>query len=400
MAAYIDLEVEVLAFLACLILLVDFHKNIKRLPDSILFKLLLIAVMAQLVFEGLILGFTGKTFQVAKTLLMVFNGLYYFQSALISFIWVLYADYKMFGDIKGLRYRCIAYSMPFIAAAVMGLGSIWTGWVFNITSENEVARGSIYTDSLFFTQTYLCLAMVLYTWVLSLVKASKAKTARERRDFLLIGSFVYLPIIGGFVQVQPFAKGVPLLWPLTSLSLMMIYINIQSSKISQDFLTMAYNQRMLDQYLASSYKNLRVEESLYLLKIDIDGFTKINETYGKDEGDRDLIALAKILAKISGQEGLFLAREEGSRFSYAFVDVTDEKANELVEKISDALYQAKKEKKFAHPFTVAMGYAKVGLDVKDALHVLDLTADSQLYLNKKETDAEQVQPAEESPVVK
>lgn len=82
------------------------------------------------------------------------------------------------------------------------------------------------------------------------------------------------PLIGGIVQMLLY--GTDLLWPMTSVALVMVYINIQQQNVSRDGMTGLNNRRRLDQYIDVLSKE-HIKEPLCYSIMDIDYFKEIND---------------------------------------------------------------------------------------------------------------------------
>ncbi len=101
----------------------------------------------------------------------------------------------------------------------------------------------------------------------------------------------------------------------------------------------------------------RFGSKLFLYMIDIDDFKQINDRFGHDSGDAALIALARILERVTRKSDL-LARYGGEEFVIASLDNDSTGAAALAERIRSSVE--------AHPFeagtrelrmTVSVGYA-------------------------------------------
>ncbi|MCI2069151.1 MAG: GGDEF domain-containing protein [Bacilli bacterium] len=382
------LEIEAFTFAIVLVLYVSFLRRSESMLDDRLFKYVLLAVAAEIVIETVSRCLQERTFGGAALTwsLRVIVALFYSLEAVCCFFWLRYADCKLGATPRGLKIRTFLYLAPTLAVLVLSVGSIWTNWVFTISDANVFTRGNQYTDALYFSANYICLAMLVYIWVRSLICAKKATTKRERKEALLVGSFMYLPLIGAFLQVQPFAQDIPLLWTTTVLSLLIIFITIQSSKISQDSLTLVYNNSMLTHYLSQAYSKLDNENSfVYLILIDVDGFKKFNQTFGREEGDKALVQIAGILKEVSSPKNLFLARYESDKFAIAFTEEMDDKAEEIISEVQQRMSKENEDANKAKGYSLrlAIGYSKLGAGFANGPDLLISTADTQMYLNKR-----------------
>ncbi|WP_207726528.1 GGDEF domain-containing protein [Anaerocolumna chitinilytica] len=106
------------------------------------------------------------------------------------------------------------------------------------------------------------------------------------------------------------------------MSLLIIYINIQDSSLDTDYLTGVYNRRQLDKYLNIRIKNSNELKTFSAMLIDLDGFKKINDTFGHDTGDEAIKEAAQIIRNSLRRDD-FVARYGGDEF-FVILDSSDE----------------------------------------------------------------------------
>lgn len=129
-----------------------------------------------------------------------------------------------------------------------------------------------------------------------------------------------LPIALG-ATLQIIFYGWALAWAGMMVSLLIIYFNMQDSSLNTDYLTGVYNRRQLDKYLEISIKNCTENKTFSALLIDLNGFKKINDTFGHDIGDEAIKAAAQIIKKSLRRDD-FVARYGGDEF-FAILDNSD-----------------------------------------------------------------------------
>jgi two-component system cell cycle response regulator len=114
-----------------------------------------------------------------------------------------------------------------------------------------------------------------------------------------------------------------------------------------DDLTRLYNSRYLDQVLRREVKRAgRSGRPLSMLFIDLDGFKRINDTYGHLHGSQALIEAAVVI-RGSARETDVVARFGGDEFAVILPDTHTEGARSVAERI--------RERIAAHPFLEAEG---------------------------------------------
>jgi diguanylate cyclase (GGDEF)-like protein len=151
----------------------------------------------------------------------------------------------------------------------------------------------------------------------------------------------------------------------------------------RDPLTRVFNRRHLEERFASevAFAN-RHKTPLSLLLLDIDGFKRINDTYGHVAGDSTLRVLARtlltmvrvedVVGRYGGEEFAVLARSIDRRGTIAFAERMRKGIQELIVPTEDA----------GLSFTVSIGISHAdGTDSCDAQRMFE-AADRALYAAK------------------
>lgn len=164
-------------------------------------------------------------------------------------------------------------------------------------------------------------------------------------------------------------------------------INIYQTKLEniakEDALTELSNRRAFNESfekLSRLYYRGNIK-SITLILIDIDNFKSINDNHGHLVGDRVLKMIAKIL-KSSLRLSDTIARWGGEEFAILLVDVSDEEALSIAEKLRSAI---KENHDFKHilssEVTISLGVSR--LQSTDSQDGLIQRVDAALYEAKK-----------------
>lgn len=102
----------------------------------------------------------------------------------------------------------------------------------------------------------------------------------------------------------------------------------------EDRLTKTYNRQHLEKLLQDELE--KASRDLSIIKIDIDNFKKINDTYGHVKGDQILKTLAEMI-KDKLQKGNFLGRYDGDEFIVGLPNTKLRDTLEIAEKIRKAI---------------------------------------------------------------
>ena len=166
-----------------------------------------------------------------------------------------------------------------------------------------------------------------------------------------------------------------------------IFLESEAEKAYHDALTGAYNRRYLDTNLKNVLDNMsRSGNILSLLMIDIDFFKNYNDTYGHDEGDKCLIAVAEVLMEGVKRKGDFVARYGGEEFTVVMPDTDEAGARLMAEKLLNEIW----ERKIPHISSPISDYVTVSIGAVTGKVFYDRTgadyikrADKMLYISKQ-----------------
>jgi len=157
---------------------------------------------------------------------------------------------------------------------------------------------------------------------------------------------------------------------------------LQAMSITDD-LTRLYNRRgflTLGREMLNMGK--RIKKRIVLLYADLDGFKKINDEFGHQEGDRVLIEVAGIL-KETFRESDIIARVGGDEF--VLLGLIDSVINLeiLTARLQDKLRLHNERGRF--PYQISMSIGGVSYDIDSSLSIQELLsqADKLMYKQKQ-----------------
>ena len=75
--------------------------------------------------------------------------------------------------------------------------------------------------------------------------------------------------------------------------------------------------------------------------MDIDNFKSINDTYGHDNGDKVILAIAKYIRLINNDKHIFVARYGGEEFAFIFMNTPRHKVVEKLQEIRQMISEYK-----------------------------------------------------------
>lgn len=268
---------------------------------------------------------------------------YYIMNPTICMVWYFYVDYQIYRDEKHLKKVLIPIIIPAVVNVVLVIGSIWNHALFYIDDSNVYHRGK-----LFLVMAACAFFYLIYTFALTIIK----RQSLPKQDFIPITIFMIPVIIGGLVQTIFY--GLSLIWACTTISILIIFINLQNTKLYTDHLTGLYNRRQLDRYLQHKVRN---NESGLLagLMVDVDSFKTINDQFGHNAGDQALVETSEIL-KMTFRKNDFIARFGGDEF--VIVMALQEKADlqKAIERLNENVAHFNTQKTVPYTISLSIGY--------------------------------------------
>ncbi|HVM32550.1 MAG TPA: sensor domain-containing diguanylate cyclase [bacterium] len=153
----------------------------------------------------------------------------------------------------------------------------------------------------------------------------------------------------------------------------------------RDGLTGLYNHRFFQERLEEELaKADRYNKDLGFLLMDVDHFKKFNDTYGHQEGDKVLRAVAEIAQGTIRQKVDILARYGGEEFAVILPETDLNAARDLAERvrrnIADHAFES--ENKTSYKVTVSIGVSTYPFDAREQSKLIQ-AADEGLYESKR-----------------
>lgn len=368
------LEINIISMIIPLLILFRSRRENNRQATNLAYNRVAVMTLLFVIIDTvwiLIDGVPGAAFGFSNYLL---NSLYLFISGYICYLWFEYVLCKLRGSSSRINVCAVLRCLPLAVLLVMCVATPFTGWLYEISPDNVYMRGPFVA-----VHQIICYVYMLATCGYSLRYAARKTSPERKSEALTLCSFLILPIAGGIISA--FIYGLPMLCPCVSLSLMMVYLNLQSMQISTDELTGLNNRRQFDRYLLAQTESPHRDRHMFLLMLDVDDFKKINDTWGHSAGDTALVRTAGILKKTCGEWNCFLARYGGDEFAiiiecteYAGLDRFREELNAAFER-----FNLSGEEQWS--LTVSVGYSELIQDC-DTPAALFSRADSDLYQAK------------------
>ena len=373
MLMFIAAEVNLIGIIILALILSKLNRNDKQTATTA-FRRTAAAVLVIMVVDTSWLLVDGHPSPTLIVVNYAVNVLYQILSCLIAYLWVWYVRCKLNREVSASRRHAVLLALPLALESLLCLSSPWTHWTFLITDQNVYQRGPLALLRFVLVCVYFVGASVR-----ALVYARKETDREKRAGAISLALFVVLPLAGGFASI--YSAYLPTIWPLSAVSLLMVYLNLLNRQISTDSLTGLNNRRQFDDFLRAQMEGQRREGMLSLMLIDIDDFKQINDTYGHAVGDDALYNAASIMKRVCGKGNAFLARYGGDEFAIVFEAMRSDDAAKLRDELECAFVEFNKQRPGRYVLKFSLGAATLLPGMSAPLELIRL-ADARLYEDK------------------
>jgi len=339
-------QTNIIAIVILLIIFFNFRKQVRStyVANRYFFGLVLLNIVI-LIIEIINNAFKSSPFHLGQLIYVSTIAIYFLLIPLIISIWVLYINFHIYENNQYTKKLLILLSpvvmihFLFIVFSVFGFN-----FVFGLDSMGNYYRGEYYNTILILSFLVLISSLFYISWHRNILSKS---------DWFALMIFPIPPMIASLLQfVNP---EITLLWPSMTVSLIIIYINIQSKIINTDPLTGLYNRREFDKQVIYLSNMKSSKKNICAIMIDIDDFKLINDEHSHQIGDIALVDLGVILKK-SVRKDDFVARIGGDEFCVILETDDEGVLFEIVDKINENIRYYNQKKQFKLPMDLSMGY--------------------------------------------
>lgn len=369
-------EINLICIIILLLFKCQLHEKSKSFSTvSVVFNLLIQATILFCVSDMVAGSLRGQFFWGAAPILEVSNLIYFEALAIISYLWMLYVFLKLNSTPVFSKKRLFLWSIPLLIFSLIALSNPFTHLLFFIDENHLYVRSnSIYLHWLV-TWFYLLLPTVQTASVI----AHEPNKIR-RRELTPLLYFIIAPIIA--CTIQMLCYGVSSSQVGITISIVMIFLVMQSNQVLTDALTGLNNRRGFDHHLSSHILH-QPNALLALFMIDLDDFKQVNDRFGHTMGDLALQDAADVLRQACKDlsQRLFLCRYGGDEFLIVGTNCSPAEIALLQKQIHQELANKAKQ----HPFalTVSIGVATGMCSTTEDLEHLLREADKAMYREKR-----------------
>ncbi len=377
MTGLLYLEIDLIGIAIIAILFFGRKHSAVQAQDQVIFDYLLIFSAFVILLDGVTWYLDGKPGDIVYIFISFVAVTYNIFVPVLGFIWLLYCRYKVNNDITVVKRKFILYFLPIALNLSLSIYSLYDGVIFSISDENVYMRGSM-----FYINVIINLGYLFYSTLICLIHAIKEGNLIKKNELYTMAAFILPPMLGGIIQVSFY--GLSLIWVCLSISLLLMYMNIQAHMISIDTLTGINNRWQLTRYLETKTKNISEDKALFVFMIDVDEFKSINDKYGHAVGDEALINTANVLKKYCGQTHNFLARLGGDEFVIVAEADSIEDAELMRDELMSMVCEYNKDSDNVYDINLSIGFSGIHeQDHFESVSKLLAEADKNMYSIKQ-----------------
>jgi len=273
-----------------------------------------------------------------------FNSLLYIVAPVAPSFWVLYTYHLVLSDERKIKRLRNVLAAALALNAVISVASLYTGWYFHVDAENLYHRGP-----LFLLYVGYCGLLLFYAFLFILVNRKQF----QKKQFYAMILFFAPQVVG--IALQLFHYGGSYNWSGMMVSLLIIYLNFQTSNLNTDYLTVANSRLHLQQYIKAKIRGSSGRRTFGAIMIDIDNFKHINDNFGHTTGDEALKDAVRIL-KDSLRRDDFIARFGGDEFIIVLDVQTQKMLEDMIQRIQRRIASFNSQSAKPYRLSFSLGY--------------------------------------------
>lgn len=221
----------------------------------------------------------------------------------------------------------------------------------------------------------------------ALIMAIKQKRREQNLDRIKVCNYlIFFPIptiLVSFLQIVFY--GVTLIWICMAVSLLIIFLNVQSEQISKDTLTGLLNRGYLDAYLnrilITTKGKPEQRERYFAMIVDMDDFKQVNDNYGHVEGDKLLVAAAELIRDSCRPDDV-VTRMGGDEFFIIGQRDYQSEVEKLMQRIIENVDLYNQQSNTPYDMCMSLGFAMLNGSIKRPDQFIT-AADIDMYKNKE-----------------
>jgi len=366
MDQFVQFDINLYSIILLLIMfgITKIKKDVFSFSSSIFLSILIVNILGSLL-EPITWFLDGKTGSAYYFWGYAVNTIFILCAPVIVGLWASYLDYKLFSDKKRIQRR-LFYQHSTFATLILIFINYYVPVLFSIDPNTNTY---IYGDLSILR--FILVYPVYFYFIYLVIKNRKLASGNVITGILV---FLLLPTSGALIQL--FFPQLLFTWSSLALSVLVIYIFLETISGNVDYLTKLYSRRSLQDYLKHLVEN---HEEFHVIMMDLDKFKEVNDQYGHQVGDQVLIAFAEVLKSTFKNKKSFAARLGGDEF-LIILKMNIEDSPEHFIKLAQSKIQ-NHEFLSQFPF-LRFSYGYVQFDGQMTIDELLTSADQKMYADK------------------
>lgn len=275
-------------------------------------------VLATVIISIITVFFTEQHSLIPYSINLLLHTIFFLIYPWISVLFFYYTLYVVYEDRESLIIRIQLLSSVFIVLySILVFINIRFGFIFKL---DHMGYHPQLFEPLIFVVAYIYMGLMIYT----------IETNRKNLDQVLRYVLIaYVLITTIFVTIQYFNPHFLLVGTAAGLSILIMYLYIQSKELVSDYLTRLPNRVAYEGLI--KYR-LKSKKQLKTIVISLSDFKNINNMYGQKNGDRLLRELTQYFVELVGRVNVF--RYSGDKFALLYYE-EDDSSEYLIANIQD-----------------------------------------------------------------
>ncbi|PKK97397.1 MAG: hypothetical protein CVV58_01505 [Tenericutes bacterium HGW-Tenericutes-3] len=364
----LDIETNIISLMMLVTLYFSLRNQTNRheLINRLFITLILLTITI-IFFDSFQIAFDGSATVLGGIILKVATFIYFLMHPIIPMAWLIYLDYHIFKNAKRIYRIIMIFSPIFIAHSLLVILSINGNYIYYIDGANNYSRGNL---------LWITSALLYGIIVVSAIVVIHNRSKIAKNELLPLILFSLPPAFGGVLQLAE--PGLTIIWPSVGISLLIVYIYIQSKLVTTDYLTGLFNRREYDNKLSmlkqQKPKNLKMSGMV----VDIDDFKAINDTYGHNIGDEALVNLGKILKSCVRKDD-FVARLGGDEFTVVIMNQDKKALLDIISRVKFNLDIFNATGDHDYEINVSIGFDIYNPDIHGTIDKFFIHLDKKMY---------------------
>jgi diguanylate cyclase (GGDEF)-like protein len=280
-------QTNLISIIILLVILFSFRKSYgENQKRNRFFFMLIWTNIGLLIFDTLLLFF-GTSVNNMESL--IYKGLvliYFLFQILIVILWGFYIDYHLNGKVT-VNQVVLSVAIPAVLAMItLSVMSLFGNYLFQFDSDGLYQRGS-----LFWVFPIFSLLVFAYT----VTKILEHQQTMHKSDLFTLLIFPIAPMVAALLQI--IESQYQLIWPSMTVSILILYIYVQSKASSTDPLTGVYNRMEYEHRIGQILHQRSISKTVGSILIDINDLKKINDENSHSAGDNALLEIGGILRR-------------------------------------------------------------------------------------------------------